>query len=166
MRGLGRESAAWTPIVQKIVTGNLGWYHRRCVRRDPDADAAGALLADALSPAAASRAGLLRRLPVAGAAGSAAHRPPWPPAGRAFPDADRGLFRIALRRLPAVPQPLLDRRLRPAPRRGGLDRRRAVAPGAPRIRQRAPDGAPLGDLHVVRPHRPGLVRLRLGDPAP
>ena len=32
-----------------------------------------------------------------------------------------------------------------------------------RLRQRHPARSPVGDLHVDRPRRPDLVRLRLGD---
>ena len=55
--------------------------------------------------------------------------------------------------------------------RRGLPGRRLVGLGLSlrrplRLRERPDPGRPLAALHVLRPRRPDLLRLRLGDPAP
>src|SRR5262245_5790268 len=46
-----------------------------------------------------------------------------------------------------------------------MERRRPVDSRAAGVRERAPHGSAVGALHVLRPRRAGLERLRLGDPA-
>src|SRR5262249_48113558 len=70
------------------------------------------------------------------------------------------------RRLPPGPEPLLARRLRWLPREGRVGRCGPLDSRAAGLCQRIAPGRPMGALHVLRPRRAGLVRLRLGDPAP
>src|SRR4029077_16595092 len=75
-------------------------------------------------------------------------------------------LRHASRRLPAVPQPVLARRLGRPPPDAGVGGGGAVAPSPPRLPQCDPAARAGGPLYVLRAHRSGLVRLWLGDPAP
>src|SRR5207249_6181602 len=124
------------------------------------------LLAHPLPRLAAAGSRLPRGVPVPGASGPTADRRRRPPSRRAVPRSSRDALRIAPRRLLGAPESLLVRRLRSLPRRDGRGRHRAVAPRAGRLGERDRDGPPLGPLPLLRAHRPGLVRVRLGDPAP
>src|SRR5262249_56551341 len=84
----------------------------------------------------------------------------------AFPGAARRTLRVALGRVPARPEPVLARCLGRLPPGDGLARRGALRAGAARLRQRSAPGGALVPLPLLRPRRAGLVRIRLGDPAP
>src|SRR5262249_45013642 len=124
------------------------------------------LLADALRRAAAARVRLLRGVLVAGAAGVATHRPRRTAAGRCVPLARAGTLRLTRRRIRTGTEPLLARRFGRDARPNGVARLRTVVGRRARLRERHRDGVLVDALHVVRAYRPGLVRLRLGDPAP
>src|SRR5262245_11137094 len=124
------------------------------------------LLADALAHPATAGRRLLLRVPLGRKAGPAA-----PGKRRAHPRLDlvprsRGRPRLARRRLRALPEPVLARRLGRDARGRGLVRRRAVAPARRGLRQRPAARAAVGALYVARPRGAGVVRLRRGDPAP
>src|SRR5262249_33591753 len=123
------------------------------------------VLADAFRPPPAARPRLPVRVPLARAAGRSPDRPRRPPASGRLPGAPDGALRLSSRRLRRLPEHVLARRLGPRARRDRLARRRPVAGRPRRVRERARARRPVGAIPLVRPHRTGLVRLRLGDPA-
>ena len=72
--------------------------------------------------------------------------------------------RVRFWRLPQFPVALLVRLLGHDAARRSVDRRRAFVRRAGRLRQRDDDDGALVFLHLHRPRRAGLVRLRLGNP--
>src|SRR5689334_13426558 len=106
-------------------------------------DRAAVLLAHAVSHPAPPRPRLPGRLRLARPAGHAADRAGRAASRGALPRPARRPLRLRLRRLPPGAEPLLARRVGPRAGRRRLARRRPLAPGAPRLRGRDPDGGAL-----------------------
>ena len=72
---------------------------------------------------------------------------------------------FALRELLSVAKSLLVPSFGPFHGDDGVDWRRAGVARSAGLCKRDPDGAAVGALHVVRSYRPGLVFVRVGNPA-
>src|SRR5205814_6524082 len=90
----------------------------------------------------------------------------WVDASDAFSRDHRTRSGFARRRNAPCPNIVLVWNFRPRIVDLCLDRFCPVARRARWIRERDPAHGALGDVHVDRPHRPDLVRLRLGNPTP
>src|SRR5262245_54413887 len=124
------------------------------------------LLAHPLSDSPAARRRLLLRLSLTCAAGPSADRQRRPLAGSLLPRGHRARRRVAHGGLPSAPDRFRPGRIGPLAGVARVAGRSAVGPGSRWLLEFDPDGLALGALHVVRAHRPGLVLVRLGDPAP
>src|SRR5262249_10695743 len=169
---MSSPSAAFLEDPSDLLTWANDRRHGAATRPRRSARSVGAvffpadLLARPLPGPAAARPGLPGRVPGPRPAAAAAAGLERPDADPALPGAPRRSHRLTVGRLPPRTDPLLARRVRRLPAGGGGAGARPLAAGAAGFRQRRAVGGPLDALHFLRPRRAGLVRLRLGDPAP